>query len=181
LDSVSFFPFFLPFPGFGFGFGFSFFLTFFRFWILGFVFGRFFGFGFGFFILFYIIFYFCFAFGLVSLGFLFLSSVLPANSSLTRQALFAVARAKQPSFIFIDEIDSILTARGGEEHEATRRLKTEFLLQFDGAATGEQERITVMGMVGDGDCVWDCVAFFLSVLCIFILSACFSYFFVLLD
>jgi len=53
---------------------------------------------------------------------------------------------KQPSFIFIDEIDSILSARGSEEHESTRRLKTEFLLQFDGAGVGgEEDRITVMG------------------------------------
>jgi SpoVK/Ycf46/Vps4 family AAA+-type ATPase len=62
------------------------------------------------------------------------------------KALFAVARDKQPSFIFIDEIDSILTSRGSEEHESTRRLKTEFLLQFDGATSaGEGDRITVMG------------------------------------
>jgi len=57
-----------------------------------------------------------------------------------------VARDKQPSFIFIDEIDSILSARGSEEHESTRRLKTEFLLQFDGVAGGcDEDRITVMG------------------------------------
>jgi len=61
------------------------------------------------------------------------------------KALFAVARDKQPSFIFIDEIDSILTVRGSEENEATRRLKTEFLLQFDGASGSEEDRITVMG------------------------------------
>jgi spastin len=57
-----------------------------------------------------------------------------------------VARDKQPSFIFIDEIDSILTSRGSEEHESTRRLKTEFLLQFDGTASGGEDRITVMGI-----------------------------------
>lgn len=64
-----------------------------------------------------------------------------------------MARDKQPSFIFIDEIDSILTTRGDQEHESTRRLKTEFLLQFDGAGTGEQERITVMGMLILTECV----------------------------
>ncbi|KOB68467.1 Aaa atpase, partial [Operophtera brumata] len=51
------------------------------------------------------------------------------------RALFAVARCHQPAVIFIDEIDSLLTQRSDSEHEATRRIKTEFLVQFDGAAT----------------------------------------------
>lgn len=62
------------------------------------------------------------------------------------KALFAVARDKQPSFIFIDEIDSLLSSRDSNEHESARRLKSEFLIQFDGATSGrEGERITVMG------------------------------------
>ena len=49
------------------------------------------------------------------------------------RALFQVAREMQPSIIFIDEIDSVLSARGGSaEHEASRRLKTEFLIHMDG-------------------------------------------------
>jgi len=65
----------------------------------------------------------------------------------TVRALFAVARARQPAFIFIDEIDSILSARSQEEHESTRRLKNEFLIQFEGATTNGNERILVMGML----------------------------------
>ncbi|XP_063531318.1 fidgetin-like protein 1 isoform X2 [Cydia strobilella] len=61
------------------------------------------------------------------------------------RALFAVARVHQPAVIFIDEIDSLLTQRSDSEHEATRRIKTEFLVQFDGAATGEEERLLIVG------------------------------------
>ncbi|KAI8804655.1 P-loop containing nucleoside triphosphate hydrolase protein, partial [Cladochytrium replicatum] len=61
------------------------------------------------------------------------------------RALFAMARHLQPSVIFIDEIDSILTERSESEHEASRRLKTEFLLQFDGIATSADDRLLVMG------------------------------------
>jgi fidgetin-like protein 1 len=61
------------------------------------------------------------------------------------RALFTLARIKQPSVIFIDEIDSILTQRSDGEFEATRRLKTEFLVQFDGAGVASDDRILVIG------------------------------------
>ncbi|CAL4067466.1 unnamed protein product, partial [Meganyctiphanes norvegica] len=61
------------------------------------------------------------------------------------KALFSVARELQPSIIFIDEIDSLLSDRREGEHEASRRLKTEFLVEFDGLKSDAEERILVMG------------------------------------
>ena len=63
----------------------------------------------------------------------------------TVRAMFAVAAARQPSVIFIDEIDSLLTQRSADENEASRRIKTEFLVQFDGAATTAEDVILVIG------------------------------------
>jgi SpoVK/Ycf46/Vps4 family AAA+-type ATPase len=47
--------------------------------------------------------------------------------------------------IFIDEIDSLLSARNDSENEASRRIKTEFLVQLDGAATNPDDRILIIG------------------------------------
>jgi SpoVK/Ycf46/Vps4 family AAA+-type ATPase len=62
------------------------------------------------------------------------------------RALFVVARRCQPTVIFVDEIDSMLSARTSGENEASRRLKTEFLVQMDGCAAGDpNERLLVIG------------------------------------
>uniref|UniRef100_A0A3B5LAX9 microtubule-severing ATPase n=1 Tax=Xiphophorus couchianus TaxID=32473 RepID=A0A3B5LAX9_9TELE len=61
------------------------------------------------------------------------------------RALFAVARELQPSVIFIDEVDSLLCERREGEHDASRRLKTEFLIEFDGVQSGGEEKVLVMG------------------------------------
>ena len=61
------------------------------------------------------------------------------------RTLFALASFYQPSVVFIDEIDSLLTARSENENEASRRIKTEFLVQLDGAGTNIEDRILIIG------------------------------------
>ncbi|KAF6255419.1 fidgetin-like protein 1-like protein [Scenedesmus sp. NREL 46B-D3] len=64
------------------------------------------------------------------------------------KTLFAVAGVMQPSVIFIDEIDSILSARKPRvgEHEASRRLKTEMLVQMEGCdPTSSSRRVLLVG------------------------------------
>lgn len=56
------------------------------------------------------------------------------------KVLFDLARYHSPSTVFIDEIDSIMGQRGscsssggeGSEHEGSRRMKTELLIEMDG-------------------------------------------------
>ena len=52
------------------------------------------------------------------------------------RVLFDLARHHRPSTIFLDELDSIMSQRdsSGSEHEGSRRLKTELLIQMDGLA-----------------------------------------------
>lgn len=61
------------------------------------------------------------------------------------RALFAVARCHQPAVIFIDEIDSLLCQRSEQEHDSSRKIKTEFLIQLDGAGTSDEDRVLIIG------------------------------------
>ena len=59
--------------------------------------------------------------------------------------LFTIARKRQPSVVFIDELDSILGARTSGQHEASRRLETEFLAQVDGVGNSSEDRVVLIG------------------------------------
>ena len=60
------------------------------------------------------------------------------------RALFDLARKKKPAIIFIDEIDSLMSARSDGENESTRRVKTEFLVQMQGVGK-DDHGILVLG------------------------------------
>ncbi|CBZ25066.1 katanin-like protein [Leishmania mexicana MHOM/GT/2001/U1103] len=67
------------------------------------------------------------------------------------RCLFAVATVQQPSVIFIDEIDSLLSTRGEGETDSVRRVKTEFLVQLDGVATDRGDRVLLIGATNRPD------------------------------
>jgi len=60
------------------------------------------------------------------------------------RALFGVASCRQPAVIFVDEIDSLLSQRKSDgEHESSRRLKTQFLIEKEGFDSGNEQILLI--------------------------------------
>jgi len=61
-------------------------------------------------------------------------------------SLFKIARKKAPSLIFMDEIDSVATKRGGgSESGGERRVKTQLLQEIQGIKTSHDKPLLVLG------------------------------------
>ncbi|CAN6464826.1 unnamed protein product [Victoria cruziana] len=61
------------------------------------------------------------------------------------KAVFSLASKIAPSIIFVDEVDSLLGRRENpSEHEAMRKMKNEFMVNWDGLRTKDKERVMVL-------------------------------------
>ena len=59
--------------------------------------------------------------------------------------LYEVAKEKQPSIIFIDEVDSLTQSRTENENDAMRRVKTQLLASMEGLASNKEDRVVTIG------------------------------------
>lgn len=76
------------------------------------------------------------------------------------KCLFEAARLASPSIIFFDEIDALVISRGSDnEHEASRRMKTELFSQMDGlhhtSSSSSKEEKSRVFVLATTNCPWD--------------------------
>lgn len=81
-----------------------------------------------------------------------LTSKWHGESEKILKVLFTLAAEVSPSIIFFDEIDAILSTRKSDEHEASRRFKTEFMIRVDGVVKEKSGKLLVLGCT---NCPWD--------------------------
>lgn len=92
-----------------------------------------------------------------------LGSKYRGDSEKMVRILFEMARYYSPSTIFFDEVDSLAGARGAaNEHEASRRVKTELMTQMDGVGgdgdgdgDGDGSKRTTVIVLGATNTPWD--------------------------
>nr|XP_004241492.1 peroxisome biosynthesis protein PAS1-like [Solanum lycopersicum] len=61
------------------------------------------------------------------------------------KAVFSLASKIAPCVIFVDEVDSLLGRRENQgEHDASRKIKNEFLVNWDGLRTKDSERVMIL-------------------------------------
>ncbi|MFQ6126185.1 MAG: AAA family ATPase [Candidatus Heimdallarchaeota archaeon] len=61
------------------------------------------------------------------------------------KTLFDQAREKQPSIVFFDEVDALTGARGTNEHDSVRRVKTQLMQAVDGILSKKTDRLVIIG------------------------------------
>ncbi|KAJ5580005.1 uncharacterized protein N7459_005990 [Penicillium hispanicum] len=77
------------------------------------------------------------------------------------EAVFTLARKLQPTIIFIDEIDALLSTRRSGDLDATTQVKTKFMTEWDGLGSansnGDAHRIVVLGATNRKDAIDDAI------------------------
>ena len=89
-----------------------------------------------------------------------LASKYRGESERMVRCLFEMARENAPSTIFIDEIDALCTSRGKDgEHESSRRVKSEILVQLDGCSSsggdGDKDQASKVMVLAATNFPWD--------------------------